>query len=101
MPNFSTIQRPLSEKTGGRGSRKLKWTDEMEVAFQQLKVKIREEVKLTFPDYGPKSHPLELYVDASAAGAGACLSQKQGDENKVIAYASTSFAAAEANYSTI
>ena len=101
MPNFSVIQKPLSEQTGGRGSRKLKWTAEMQTAFEQLKIKIKEDLQLAFPDYGEQAQPLELYVDASASGAGACLSQRQNDEMKVIAYASTTFAAAQVNYSTI
>ena len=73
----------------------------MQAAFVNLKTKIREKVELVFPDYSKGSEPLELYVDASACGAGARLSQKQSDENKMIAYASTSFAAVQVNYSTI
>lgn len=30
-------------------------------------------------------------MDVSGVGVGACLAQKQGDESKIIAYASTSF----------
>lgn len=101
VPNFSVIQRPLSEKSGGKSSRKIKWTPEMQTAFDQLKVKISEEVELAYPDYHEGAEPLELYVDASASGAGACLCQKQEDDMKIIAYASTSFAAAQVNYSTI
>ena len=101
VPNFSVIQRPLSEKTGGRGTRKLQWTEDMEVAFLKLKEKIREDVRLSYPDYSPEAEPLEIYVDASASGAGACLCQKQGDDTRIIAYASTSFGSAEVNYSTI
>jgi hypothetical protein len=73
----------------------------MDTAFEELKAKIREDVTLSFPDFSPDHQPLELYVDASASGSGACLCQKQGDQVKIIAYASSSFSAAEANYSTI
>ena len=89
MPNFSIIQSPLTEKAIGRGARKLRWSEEMEAAFRELKAKIREDVRLSYPDYSTDASPLELYVDASASGASACLCQKQLSETKVIAYAST------------
>ena len=101
VPNFSTLQRPLSEKTVGRGHKKLRWTPEMEDAFQSLKIKILEESTLAYPDYSADAEPLELFVDASGVGAGACLAQKQADEFRVIAYSSTSFSSAETHYSTI
>ena len=44
VPNFSIIQRPLSEKTGGRGSRKIVWTSEMTTSFNDIKAKIRENI---------------------------------------------------------
>ena len=100
-PNFSVIQRPLFEKSSGKGSRKLVWDERMSEAFHKIKEKIREDIMLAYPDYEPEAEPLELYVDASAVGAGACLCQKQGEQCRVIAYASTSFAAAQTNYSTI
>jgi hypothetical protein len=101
VPNFSSLQKPLSEKTGGRGSKRLVWTDEMMQAFELLKDKIREDVKLTFPDYSKAADPLELYVDTSSIGCGACLAQKQDEEVKIIAYASMTFSSAEHNYSTL
>lgn len=42
VPNFSTIQRPLSEKTTGKVPKKLEWTGEMQTAFETLKSNIRE-----------------------------------------------------------
>lgn len=101
VPDFSSIQKPLSEKTGGKSSRKLIWTEEMEAAFQELKRKLQEEVSSTFPDYSETANPMELYVDASGKGSGACLAQRQGDSVKVIAYASSTFSEAELRYSTV
>ena len=76
VPNFSRIQKPLSVETGERRTRTLKWNEDME-AFQTIKRKISEDVCLASPDYGDEAEPLELYVDASGIGAGACLAQKQ------------------------
>lgn len=77
MPNFSTIQQPLSEKTSGRGGKKFVWREEMESAFWALKEKIKQDVCLANPEYGPDAAPLLLYMDASGVGAGACLVQQQ------------------------
>ena len=101
VPHFSTLQKPLSEKTSGKGSKRLEWTNEMDTAFEVLKEKMQEEVQLTFPDYSPDASPLEIYVDASNVGAGACLTQVQGGIRVKIDYSSKTFSAAEQHYSTI
>ena len=101
VPNFSEVQKPLSAQTGGRGKKKLRWTEDMEVAFTDIKKLIVSDVTLAFPDYSEEAEPLELYVDASGVGAGACLLQKQDNDTKIIAYASTTFSPAEYHYSTI
>ena len=101
VPNFSEVQKPLSVETGGRGKKRLRWTAEMDAAFIEIKKRIVEDVTLAFPDYGEGGHPLELYVDASGVGAGACLAQRQNEEIVIIAYASTTFSPAEYHYSTI
>ena len=98
---FSAIAKPLSCLTGGPKRKKIHWTIEMEEAFEAIKEKLAEETALTFPDYRPEASPLELYVDASGQGAGACLMQLQKGQYKPIAYASTAFNEAERNYSTI
>ena len=101
VANFSSIQKPLSEKTSGRKGKVLQWTQEMIHAFEDLKSRICNDVHLSFPDFSAGAAPLELYVDASAVGAGACLAQQQGSEVHIIAYASTTFAESERHYSTI
>ena len=80
--NFSVIAKPLSSLTGGPKRQQLVWNSEMETAFETLKSKLSQEVKLSFPDYNKNASPLELYVDASGLGAGACLIQKQNGEFK-------------------
>ena len=99
--NLSVIAKPLSKLTNGPKRKTLHWTEEMEIAFEQIKEKLVEEVTLSFPDYTSDADPLELYVDASGIGAGACLMQKQNGEYKTIAYSSTAFSETEQNYSTI
>ena len=97
----STLQKPLSELTGGKKKAKIVWTTERQEAFEALKERMKEDVLLSFPSYAEDSKPMELWVDASSIGAGACLKQEQGEEVKIIAYASMAFSLAQRNYSTI
>ncbi|XP_047740946.1 uncharacterized protein LOC125179330 [Hyalella azteca] len=73
----------------------------MDTAFETLKQKLAEEVTLAFPDYSEQADELELFVDASGTGAGACLMQKQQGNYKTIAYSSTTFSDTQCRYSTI
>lgn len=97
----SELQKPLSAVAGGTKTKRLEWTDEMDNAFEALKVKISEDIQLAFPDYHPESEMLELWVDASHSGAGACLTQVQGGEMRMIAFASMTFDRAQKNYSIL
>ena len=104
IPRCSTICKPLFAVTGGRkrqGNKKVLWTPEMDLAFERLKDLIKEQIQLSFPDYSPDAKPLELFVDASGEGAGACLCQEQGGTRVVIAYNSMTFLDAETRYSAI
>ena len=104
VPNCSTLSKPLSAVTGGKkclGSRKIIWTSEMDSAFERIKEVISEEIRLSFPDYSIDAEPLELFVDASGDGAGACLCQQQREDRVVIAYDSMTFLDSETRYSTI
>jgi hypothetical protein len=91
---------PLSKFTGKRGSVKLKWSDQMFEAFETLKKLVAEECLLAYTDYSPDAEKLELWVDASATGAGACLVQKWRGVSRAIVYASTTFLKNHKNYST-
>lgn len=71
------------------------------MAFQELKQVLVNPTLLSFPDYVSGASPMELHVDASDIGAGACLSQIQGGVNCPIAYISKTFSGTQRNYSTI
>ena len=72
----------------------------MDQSFGELKDAMSHDIELPYPDYDSFSPRMELSTDASQFGAGACLTQKQGEHCCVIAYAST-FNKAQTNYSTI
>ena len=99
VPSCSGIARLLSELNGQSGSTVLTWTQDMVGSFEQLKYEIARDVTLAFPDYSDNAHPLCLWVDASAYGAGACLTQHQNGQDRSIAFASTSFTTAQRGYS--
>ena len=73
----------------------------MEEAFQQLKELMKNDLLLSFPDYDPEADKLELHVDASGIGAGACLSQVQHGERRVIGYNSMTFSTAQRKYAVV
>lgn len=60
----------------------------MNSAFNRLKLEMKEDVELAYPDYSDGAANLELWVDASAVGAGAYLAQEQGGRHRVIGFAS-------------
>ena len=101
VPRCSDIMKPLSILTGGKNTRKIKWNEEREQAFEELKLALQEEVRLSYPEYAETAQPLELFVDASGTGAGAVLTQIQDGVLKTIAYDSMAFNDAQRKYSTI
>ena len=101
IPKCSEVMKSLTEITGGQKKAKIEWTEERETAFKRLKEEISKEVILTYPNYSEKAPPLELYVDASGVGAGACLMQEQNGIYRVIGYGSMCFSTTQCRYSTI
>lgn len=95
------MSKPLTELTNGAKRQKLKWTPEMNQAFESLKLAVQKEVILAYPDYSDDAHPLEIFVDASGFGAGSCLMQQEDGRQRVIAFASTEFSSSETRYSTL
>lgn len=100
IPHCSAISKPLTKVTGGHKKTEILWTVEMEEAFSKLKELVAQEIELAYPDY-TSEHKLQLCTDASGYGAGAVLTQVQGDETRVICYVSMTFSQAQRNYSTI
>ena len=101
LPNCSEKQKPLSCLTGGRKNKGLTWNSAMNEAFETLKSDMQVDLELAYPDYAEDAEKLELWVDASAVGAGAYLAQKQGDSHRVIGFTSMTFSDTQASYSTL
>ncbi|KAK3547073.1 hypothetical protein QTP86_009905 [Hemibagrus guttatus] len=94
--NYSSVAGPLTSLLRGKPKR-LTWTDQARVAFQQLKDCFTTAPILRHPD---PDLPFVVEVDASSSGLGAVLSQSHGGPGKLhpCAFYSRKFTTAEANY---
>ena len=101
--NYSRIEEPLRKmklephrwKKNKDG--KIDWKPNELQAFHKLRECLTKDPILSHPDW---TLPFELHTDASHAGLGSVLSQKVGNKETVIAYASRAITKAEAHYST-
>jgi hypothetical protein len=97
IPDFSTLVSPILELNKGRAKRQpIKWTLGAENSFLKLKQLLVSAPILTNPDF---SKPFIIQTDASDTGLAAVLIQGEGEDERVIAYASRSLNKSERNYS--
>ena len=97
IKDFATIARPLKQvQAVERETKKFEWTSAAQKSFDELKERLTTKPILAHPDF---TVPLILSTDASLYAMGAELSQIQGGEEKVIAYASKLFSKRQMNYS--
>jgi len=89
----SHVLAPLAEAASGPKGKKIPWTDELEVAFNNLKKMVSKETVMTYPDW---NLPFDIYTDASDLQLGAVISQN----NKPIAFFSRKLNKAQRNYTT-
>ena len=87
----SLFTKSLTPWTVGKRSKRIVWTEKMTADFNTLKEEIAKDIMLCYPDYNEQASKMELYVDASESGSGACLMQTIGGEKRVIAYSSMIF----------
>ena len=87
------MAKPLTRLT--EKDQKLNWTTECSEAFDRLKHMLVTASILAHPDF-TKSFILD--TDASNHAIGAVLSQKVGNKEKVIAYASRTLSKSERKY---
>ena len=93
IQNFSQIADPLYNLL--KKDTPYLWTENQQQAFNLLKQKLTEAPIVRYPNM---DKPFSLYTDASDTGLGAVLSQQDGKEEYVIAYASRTLSPAEKNY---
>ncbi len=95
VQNFSHIAKPLYRM--GEKSAKFVWTEEAQLAFDQLKQVLISVPILGFPQVG---NPFLLDTDCSNVAMGSVLSQVQDGKERVIAYMSKTLNKHEVSYCT-
>lgn len=95
IPNFTEVIAPLNELLSKKAT--FTWGERQQEAFQKLKDKLKTSPILSCPDYNKSFF---LQTDASNVGLGAVLFQREGDQEKVIAFRSRKLQAHEKNYTT-
>lgn len=93
IPNLATINEPLRRLLKKEAD--FVWGIEQQKAFEGLKQSLTAEVTLAY--YNVK-YQTRVIADAGPVGLGAVLTQLQGLEWRVVAYASRSLMAPEKNY---
>ena len=83
IPGFAELAKPLYQATKER--QPFNWTEEAELAFQQIKTALLSAPVLGLPDV---SKPFHLYVDESKGVAKAVLTQYLGPWQRPVAYLS-------------
>ena len=93
IADYSHIAKPLTRLT--EKDQKFNWTSDCSDAFDRLKHMLVTAPILAHPDF---TKPFILDTDASNLAIGAVLSQKFGNTEKVIAYASRTLTKSERKY---
>jgi hypothetical protein len=93
VDGFAAIAKPLYALT--EKNRKFEWTTQSQEAFDRLKSSLTAPPILGMPN---DTDQMVLDTDASNWAIGAVLSQRQGNVERVIAYASRKLSRSEANY---
>ena len=92
-PRRSHILEPFTAWSSGKKSTKIKWTADLESAFQEVKQMVSKSAILTYPDW---SKSFDIHTDASDFQLGAVISQ----EGKLVAFFSRKLNSAQKNYTT-
>ena len=98
--NYAKVAKPLHQLVSGENAKlkrtAVKWTEECERSFLELKDLCSNTPVLAYPDY---TKNFKLYTDASESGLGAVLTQvKEDGKERPIAYASRTLSKSERNY---
>ena len=93
VPAYGDVAEPLVQLTDGKSL--FVWTPVCQEAFERLKTYLTTAPILAHPT---AQDTFILDTDASNVAIGAVLSQRQGDQEKVIAYGSKALSKEERNY---
>ena len=78
-PSRAHILKPLTDQSGLKKRAPIKWTDEMQQAFDKMRLLMAADAHAAYPDHNKR---FNVYTDASDFQLGACIIQ----EGRPVAY---------------
>ena len=92
---YAEIAAPLTDLT--KDEKEWKWTEKEQQAFETLRDYLTSDTIMSYPDF---SKPFWVKTDASKHSVGFVLTQKDGKEERVIAYGSKKLTETQRGYCT-
>ncbi|XP_062557352.1 uncharacterized protein LOC134222226 [Armigeres subalbatus] len=93
IPRYSHLTAPITDLL--KRSKKFKWSEEADLALEELKSVLTSAPVLANPDY---SRPFIIETDASQLAVGAALIQQFDNEKRIIAYYSKKLSCTQRKY---
>jgi hypothetical protein len=93
-PSHAHILKPLTDKSGLKKKASIKWTDEMQPAFDNMHLLMAADALTAYPNHNKR---FDVYTDASDFQLGACIIQ----EGRLVAYFSHKLTKSQQNYTTM
>jgi hypothetical protein len=88
------ILKPFTDQSGLKKKAPIKWTDEMQKAFDKMRLLMAANALAAYPYHNKR---FDIYTDASDFQLGACIIQ----ERRPVAYFSQKLMKSQQNYTTI
>jgi hypothetical protein len=93
-PSHAHILKPLTDQSGLKEKAPIKWTDEMQKAFDKMRMLMAVNALAAYLDHNKR---FDIYTDASDFQLGACIIQ----EGRPVAYILHKLTKSQQNYTTM
>jgi hypothetical protein len=93
-PSCAHILKPLTDQSGLKKRAPIKWTDEMQQAFDKMRLLMAADALAAYTDHNKR---FNVYTDASDFQLGACIIQ----DGRPVAYFSQKLTKSQQNYTTM
>jgi hypothetical protein len=93
-PSCAHILKPLTNQSGFKKRAPIKWTNDMQQAFDKMRLLMAADALAAYPNHNKR---FKVYTDASDFQLGACIIQ----EGRPVAYFSQKLTKSQQNYITM